>query len=395
MWGIRLLTWGLPWVAIPGIASPFLEPKELFFLTVGWGLVCWRFFRLPTTSSMGWQNPWTVWLIGWVIGISLWRFQWQYLLRLPDQSTEIVFNVYNWTACGMVILAVILARELALIYFQSDALLHQVTQWMCWVATLVAVYGLLQAINLDQFYAPSQAGKTFGNNIYAGFGNPGYLAVYLACLLPLFFIFAPRRYLVYAAIVLLTIYLTHTRYAWAIVGVGLTASMLARWWVRCQRWMQLVLISFCTASLGGLGWIGWTILQTDDRLMIWKGVFTMLSKYQTKRALVMTGYGLDSFGMLMGESLRWAHNEWIQLLVEIGVIGVVLLAGMVIWSVRYGWKGATQSIIVSGWFGVWIAFLAASLVHFPGHVIPIAWVGLCAWAVMEREGMRNVRVEVR
>ena len=390
MWGIRILTWGLPWVIIPGIASPFLEPKELLFLGAGWGMICWRYFQMPVISSMGWRNPWTVWLVGWVIGISLWRFQWQYLLRSPSQTTDIVYNVYNWNACVMVILAFLLLRELVLNYFRSELILQQVTQWMCWVGTLVAGYAILQALGFDQFYPSSIAGREYYNlfgvkGVHAGFGNPGYLAIYLACLFPLFFIFKSRRYLIYAGIVMIAIFLTSTRYAWVIGGIGITASLVSRWWLRCRRWMQYILMLLCTAATGMLGWLGWQILQTDQRLTIWLKTLDILSKHHDKRSLVMTGYGLDSYPMLMGESNRWAHNEWIQLTVEIGIIGVILLAAMVAWSIKSGWNGAKRSLIVSAWFGVWIAFLAASLVHFPGHIIPTAWVGLCALAVMELE----------
>ena len=149
---------------------------------------------------------------------------------------------------------------------------------------------------------------------------------------------------------------------------------------------RLLAVVALGVGLVGLAWIGWGILQTDQRLPIWMSAWKKLCSSSSHVAPSMTGFGLDSFGLLFDPSIRWAHNEWIHLLVEVGLIGTSLTALMVAWSVRTGWRMATQSVIISGWFGVWMGFLASTLVHFPGHIPPLAWVGLCAWAVMERGG---------
>lgn len=384
MWGVRLLTLALPWAVWPGIENPYLEPKAFLLTVLGWGLVCWRAFRLPVGPSVGWRNPWTVWVAGWVVGVSCWQFQWQFLLRSPGQS-QVVYNHHVWIGCVAVLLTLLLARDLALGWVRDEFDLLRLTQWMVWAGTLAAAYACAQSLGFDQWFYPTAAGSIAENHIFAAFGNPGYLAIYLALLLPLCFLFSARRYLAYAALMALAIYLTGCRYAWAIAGLGLGASVIARWWTRLPRWGQWVVALGSLGLLLALGAYAWSYVQTDERWGLWTRIIPLLTSTVERKALCMTGYGLNSLRLLLGDAGDYAHNEWLQMAVEIGLIGTGLVLAMVLWSVRSGWQKATHSMVVSGWFGVWIGFLAASVIHFPAHLAPIAWVGLCAWAVMERD----------
>ena len=386
MWGLWLLTFGLPWVAMPGIENPYLEPKALWLTAIGWGLVLWRLFRLPS-ATLGWRNPWTVWLAGWVVGTSLWKFQWLFLHRAPGQS-RIVYNEYVWFACGSVLLAFLLVEALSEAYLRSDGAAQRLTQWMVCSAMLAAGYGVCQSLGWDQWYATNGVGNST-TLVWAGFGNPGYLALYLAMLLPLCLLFSSKRYLLYAALMLLTIFLTQARYAWGVAVVGVGSSLLARWWKRLPWWGQMGAALSSSSLVVALAYVGYPILIADEtRLPLWSKALALLHPTYgigAKNALSMTGYGLNALPILLGSSVQWAHNEWVQLVVEIGVIGTGLTALMVGWSVRDGWRAATRSLLASGWFGVWMAFLAASLVHFPGHLPPLAFVGLCAWAILARQ----------
>jgi len=388
MWGVALLTLGLPWVVVPGVENPYLEPKALLLTAGGWGLILWHHFRLPMVST-GWRNPWTVWLIGWVVGVSCWKFQWHYLYRSPGQS-ELIFNWYVWSACGMVVMAVLLAHSLATAYFRHPFSIQRVTQWMCVSAGLAACYGLGQWLGLDQWYVQTNAALQPAV-VMAGFGNAGYLGIYLALLLPLFLLFSSKRYFVGALLAIVALWLTQARYAWVAAVGGVTASLLARWWLRMKRWQRVGAMSLLGVGLLSLSLKGWPALLADEtRWPLWMAALDKLRSTIWKGVPSMTGYGLESFPILMGDAHHWAHNEWVQMLVEIGVVGTVLLAGMVAWSTWRGWQAATRSLLVSGWFGTWVAFLVISLFHFPGHLAPLAWVGLCAWAVMEQPELEGV-----
>lgn len=382
MWGLRLLTWGLPWVVVAGVDNPYLEPKALLFTAVGWGMICWRMFRLPEATPLGWRNPWTLWVAWWVLGVSCWKFQWLYLQR-PPFAQQAVYNSYAWLGALSVLMALLLLQTLATTYLVPDLHVHLLTRWMIWCAALVACYGLLQTIGFDQFYVAPVAGSN-ENPIHAGFGNPGYVAVYLAMLLPLCFVFASPRYLLMAVLMMVVIWLTHARYAWGIAGAGLSAAWLARWWPRLSLWKRLGSV-VALACVGGIvvAW-GLPLLMADERWNLWQQIIQKLHSTPEKVALAYTGYGINSLPLLVGEAIKWAHNEWLQLVVEIGLIGTTLVAGMVTWATRAGWRAAQSSMLASGWFGVWIAFLTASLIHFPGHIPPLAWVGLCALAIVQR-----------
>lgn len=380
MLGLRLLTFGLPFFAMPGVESPYFEPKTMLFLAGSWGIIFWHTFKKQVALSVGWRNPATFWLAAWVVGVSLYKFHWLYLNRSRGESA--IYNSYAWLACVNVITAFMLAYVLSQ-HLRLDKHLHQLTEWVCLSAALSAGYGLLQYFRIDQFYFSEEVGS-YTYQIQGGLGNPGYLAIFLAVIFPLHFIFSPRRYIAYAALSLWVIYLTHTNYAFAIAALGCGASFLSQYWARLSVWLKGLSIAGTTASVYAMGAYGFNILKTDERPEIWALAFQKMQSSYAARAPSFTGYGLDSFPILMGERFFWAHNEWIHASIEIGVIGCLLMLGMAAISTKSGWVKAQTSILQSGWFGVWVAFLAASLIHFPLHIAPIAFIGLIAWAVTER-----------
>lgn len=382
MWVLRLLTFALPWAAIAGIENPYFEPKQLLLLAGGWSLIFWQLFRQPVMPGTVWRNPMTVWVAGWVTAISLYKFHWLSLLRSPGQ-TQYTYNSFAWLAAVNIIMAILLVHTLATGYLRQDRNIHQLSEWLCVTAALCAAYGLLQHFGIDQWFVTDGHGHT-DIPITAGFGNKGYLAIFLAALFPLHFIFSGRRYLAYAALSILVITMTHTYYALALAAIGLSASYLSRWWLRINNWMKGLSITGLAASTYATASLSRSFILNDERIGIWSLAASKLPSTTAGKAPSMTGYGLDSLPLLLGPEYQWAHNEWLQMALEIGIIGMLLIAAMAFYSTRSGWRAANHSILVSGWFGVWISLLAASFIHFPAHIPPIAWIGLCAWAVMDR-----------
>ncbi len=377
MWAIFLLVWVLPWAVYPGVEDPFLEIKLIGFTLLAWSAVLWYMFKLPKHPSLGWKNPITIWLSGWVVAVSVYKFHW-HLLQRPPGSPDVIYNAYAWIGCAAFLMVILMVYVLSQGYLHSSIDLQRITQWVCASAALVSLYAVFQWLGFDQWYR-ADPDLGYAQDIYAGFGNPSYLAIYLAIITPLFFIFSGKQYLAYAALSLFAIYLTKTHYAWVIVSVGIVASLASRWWNRVNRLVKYSFIILLLILAYYLFQEGWSILQTDERLTIWT---LILSKISAGNA--MTGYGIGSLGHLLGSQYIWAHNSWLNLVVELGIIGTLMTLAMVAYGTRSGWTHAKQNILTSGWFGVWMASLAASLIHFPERVPPIAFVILLAYSVMER-----------
>lgn len=374
----------LPWIVTPGTANPFLEGKEVFLLAGTWGMVLWTAFKRPLLPGLGLQNPWLGWVALYLVGMGLWHFQWQYLWRTPTQ-TQMVYNVYTWLPTVSVIGILLLIRTLACAYLRTAFQVTQLTQWLCASAALVACYAILQTWGIDQWFHMQLGATNTWQGTSAGFGNPSYCAIYLASLSPLCLLFKAKRYLFYLGLIWCGLAATGIRYAWVLSAIGIGSYLVSRWWMSWHGWCRLLLWLGLGVASVGVGWLVWRWTPGDERWLIWPLAWERLQSSPLHKVPGWTGYGLGSFELLMrGTPYGWAHNEWLQALVELGVIGTSLCVAAVGWTTRHAWRHATTSLMDAGWFGVWMVLLAASIFHFPFHLAPLIWVGVCAWAVLER-----------
>lgn len=384
----QLLIFILPWVVCPWSADPYLEAKALALMAGLWGLVIQTHLG-PSGRQPLVTNPWTRWVAAAVVLLGLWHFQWAFLQRTPGQ-TQIVFNVYSWLPTVSVLVALLAVRALSGLLSHTTLSAQVLTQWWCQSLALTSVYALLQGCGLDQWYV--QSGAAGSHRWYAligSFGNPEYLAVYLAMLLPLPLLFRPRRYLLLLALMLAVILWTRVHGAWLLAGVSLGTYGLARLWPLTRRWTRLGLLLLVALACGAGGWAVWHLAQGDERwqlwTMAWQRLLATTVEGRPQAVPSWTGYGLGSLAVLWsGTQHTWAHNEWLQALVEVGVVTTSVIGVMVAWTTRTAWRKAQTSILDAGWCAVWVAWLAASVIFPVAHWAHTAWVGVCAWGVLER-----------
>ena len=387
MWILCGLTFLLPWVVTPGTANPFLEGKELLLCAGSLGLLCQTVATRSGVELSRMQNPWLPWLMGYLLLCGFAHFQWLYLWRTPNQ-TAVIYNAYSWVQTINVLSAFLLLYVLTAHWFRFPLTAIRVAHWSCLSATLVALYAIGQAVHFEQWFAPAQGGAgNLWKGVYAGFGNPSYCALYLSILSPLFLLFRQKRYLFFLGLVGVAIYVTTVRYAWLLSAIGLLSYAASRWWRTFQPQQQrLLLLGLCLLGLVASRFI-FLWAQGDERWPLWIATVHRLQSDPLHIRPAWTGYGLGAFAFIMKDTpYIWAHNEWLQVGFELGLIGVGLLALTVAWTTRLAWRRATQSQLDAGWFGVWMAFLSASFIHFPWHLAPLAFSGLCAWSVIERNG---------
>lgn len=340
-----------------------------------------------------------MWVALYVLAIGLWHFVWPYISRTLEQE-QVIYNVYTWLPTVTVLMVLLAIRAISSNYLKTTVAVHVMTQWWCASAALSAVYAFLQALGLDQWYVQSldglriPHGQYWTKGIMGSFGNPEYLALYLALLFPLCLLFKAKRYLVYCVMFLLLLWMTQVRGAWVIAAVGLSSYAVSRWWDFPYRWVRPALGLLGVLLVLGGGWMVVHLGQGDERLIFWPAAWERLLNHDAQglpRVVpAWTGYGLGTFALLFKKSnLLWVHNEWLQSLLEMGVIGTTLLFLMVFHTTRTAWRRAVHSLLDAGWFGVWMAFLASTIIFPSAHWAHTAWVGICAWAVIEREDVSN------
>lgn len=383
----------LPWVALPGSASPYLEAKELALCAGLWALVLWSLFQ-ATPVQFSHRRSLMGWLALYVVGLGLWHFSWAYLQRTPGQQ-HVVYNVYTWLPTIHVVLALLAVRVLSCSTLRSTVAAQVATQWWGLSMALTAGYALLQGLGLDQFYVQGSAGHYY-RALRGSFGNPEYLGLYLALLLPLTLLFRPKRYLVYGGLALLVVVLTRAKGTWLIAGVTLMSFAVLRWWPSASTRRRGLLLVGVGVLVGSGGWLALQLSVGDQRALWWADAWHLLLDHQGtqgQQRLVpsWTGYGLGAIGLLWSKTATtWVHNEWLQALVEIGVLGTGLCLALAVQITRRAWQRAQTSLLDAGWGAVWIGWLVSSVLFPSAHWAQTVWIGLCAWAVIDREEMAHV-----
>ena len=176
--------------------------------------------------------------------------------------------------------------------------------------------------------------------------NPNVIGGALAALIPLqvFALRSTRRWIkvVLLAVTLFALLLTETRgawlalaaaaamwIAWRVISAQIADQKRARWW-----WIGVVVVAgilvgavLVATPLGDrlLGWGG-------DRRNIWQNSVDLIGDYP------VTGIGLAGFEMVystyallvhVGHTLH-AHNLWLDMWLNQGILGVIALAGLII-----------------------------------------------------------------
>lgn len=237
---------------------------------------------------------------------------------------------------------------------------------MVWVALLL--YGAVElGTGVGQWcgWIPSRHGLF---RLTGFFPNPGPFACYLAVLAPLLWVVCPasavrgggrwiRGILLSGACVV--ILATGSRTG----AVALLAGAAASWWRMAPRWSlrfgncwrrqaalgRGVLVAAGMVLLLGSGWAIYRVrpVSADSRLFIWK----MTARVVAAHPLLGTGTGSFPGGYARaqhdyfagaGRPLReeqlaaapeWAFNEYLQVMVEYGVIGVIGWMGIILSAV--------------------------------------------------------------
>lgn len=285
-------------------------------------------------------------------------------------------------------------------------------------AALECLYALVQEVNGSRMVLWAERPEQYGLRASGTYLCPNHFADMLALLVPLaaVLVFLPeagfplRLMAVYfLGVSAPALYWTQSRSGWLglVGGLAVTAILLAR---RTSRIRTLLVAAALPLLVAAAGWVAWqtlpavrervgAVLEDPEksggiRLQMWRDMPTMI------RARPVLGYGAGSFVWAyppyqknVRQHLTWdfLHNEYLQMQVEYGAVGLGLLLAALAWL---GWSAARAirrardragAALLAGATGG----LAAALVHagfdFNFHVFPnphaLVWMGGVAWGV--------------
>lgn len=242
-------------------------------------------------------------------------------------------------------------------------------------AVIQALYGILQYVEIDYLFKPT---GEFPKNIdrMVGFiGNPSALAVYLAISLPAV-LACHHKILRFASafVILAAIFLTRTYTV--IVPLFLFSIFAGIFW---NPYWLLVL---CATPLSFSFWHE-MVNGFSSRLTVWMSMFHGMDIFH-----FIFGHGLNSWrtklfivihNLPFYSWYRQAHNEYLQGLHEIGIIGVVLALAF-IFSILFksvlikDCRIAVCSIVL---------FLICAFMQFPLHIAPTALIFITMLAIAD------------
>ena len=269
-------------------------------------------------------------------------------------------------------------------------------------ASIVAVWAMLQFAGLDPLQAagwlPARA-YVARMRVHATLGNPNFVGAYLASVLPLaaLGLLPPRLQRVAFGLILLGVAATTSRGA----SLGAVAGMLAFTAARPSRrsWAALLATVLMAALVVGVGGGGTRSIEDTSRGRWY--ILSVAGPHLVERPL--TGFGPGSFALLYpgwemehwtaagidgnvrryAAAQRHAHNDYVELLSDLGVPALIV------------WLFLTAAVVAAGMGGGPVAGSAAAgiialstiaLVDFPLQrpVEVFTWWTLAALVVVAR-----------
>lgn len=334
----ELLTWLpavwmglLPWAGLlPGVNSWFgAEIVLAYGALVGWAL------RARYGTRVWLPRP-LIALVAWALMRSLW-IAWETRAH-QDPITELLTEPMLW----VVVTVLACAWMMTWTHPETDHVLNALR----WSMALLVVYGVLQRLNLDQFQSlrewqidvaalqrPPVLHPEARDIVGGTVGNASIFACWLAMCLPLWMTWTWR----YRAVVVVTalglIFMSGSL-------VAVVGALLALWWMayrlRTRRWWWIASIVLYAGFLAS----AWILLQrngayfnSSGRLQAWPAFLAFW-----REAAPITGAGLGSVWAVAYTwppehvlyQWRHVHNEYLQVLVELGVIGAMLFVPVLV-----------------------------------------------------------------
>lgn len=204
---------------------------------------------------------------------------------------------------------------------------------------------------------------------------------------------------------------SESRGAWLALAIVLSGAVLwqasgfiaARRWASQKRQAQIALSITVLVLIAAVGvaWlmpqVQWLLAMRNDRVMVWQNSLALVSDYP------FTGIGLGGFDMAYSSYVLLlhvshtihAHNLYLDIWLEQGIFGLVILVGLVGVSIAAFRVSLLQERVTAPWQLFAFAALAAILLHgwvddpFYGYgakAIPFLFLPFGVLARQERQG---------
>ena len=341
--------WVTPFILAPGASDLAREPKMAWALAIALAIGLTALYQ---GALKPFRNKWALALVGFCL-LSF------YLSPKPDLTFFGVGSARFWSWEPLYQGVVFLLFMAAVSSMQlTRQILNRIITTMVWCAALMSFLVILQYFGLDQFFE-----HRFGKyGAMAGtLGNPTLVGPFLCLILPLMF-YQKRR--IFSLMAITAILCTQSDVAR--IGLVLTISI----YIMLKNRRRFIL-GLCTGALiipliAGLYFTQPAFREAcpdNQRFLIWKNSLLTLTKpvmQGSKKIYAITGLGPGSFKYLYHtqheqnkrETSAYAHNEYVQVANELGIIGFILFMGTIVVLLRLKGGGPAHRALMAGLIGI-------------------------------------------
>ena len=422
-----------------------------------WGLLVIVFFR-PLISGITWEwsNTYFQVLILFLIGV--WLLAMVFKGRLTFLKTPLDLPILAFSLALIISTIRTVHRHVSLeqlyqlisyplLYYLLINILRErkeirgVVLTILTAAILVSLYGIYQNyIALERtrewvrIYHPGEFSPQFmarleTHEVFSTFVYPPALAGYLGLILPLalcLLIYAQSRWMrTLSGLTLslggLCLYFTYSKGGWISLFLSMVFLFAILFWNKISKYRYLFLILLLVLIIPFLfPAIREFLLEHEPlihlqgfsdsltvRVNYWKAGFGMLKDYP------VLGSGLGTFGTIyakyklpQGEEVQLAHNNYLQVWTEMGILGIVSFLWLWLIFLKQGWKLIRRlritgyrlpAAVVIGCYAGIVAFLIHSLVDFGLYVPGIAmnvWLFLALITSYQHRFLRTQKIKL-
>ena len=268
------------------------------------------------------------------------------------------------------LLCLILLYKLIIEYLDKKSI-ERILNYLRYSIIIILFYCVLQYLKLDEFYKGIVSGEKL-NELVGIMGNRGHMAGFLTIIQPIFF---RKELLNILSLILLWFIIFLTGSASALfVGI----SIILFWLLMKRKYIFFMLGLFSSIILFAFIYFKFPVFFNDNfRFTVWSKAIEMIKKKP------ITGYGLGFFGVnklsIYGHGqFQHLHNEWLQIILELGFIGLIF----VLWIVWDYFNIFIKNIndLTIKLASIFFGFCILSMFLFPAHLWVIATTAMFCYA---------------
>ena len=286
-----------------------------FGMGVATALCLWGYFTQEQTPL---RNKWLLFFCGYLL-ISAWQAPYPNLIVLKRP----ILNFWIWKSMFYAFMFLGMYRTIssAKLTEKHKDLIFDI---IIYTTMIMSVYVIGQRFGIMQWF--TSLGGSYGTFTAAGtLGSPSYVSPYLMLGIP-FALYRKKSILIVP--IILGIIATNSQMA---IGSTIVMLMIILYFKYKKTIISLFVIGALTAGIGLAvkGSVVGNVIDDSTRFTEWQNILVgVKTPYMSKRSYPYTGRGPGAFfwtyRMSSGSNFAQAHNEYLEVLYDTGIIGLFL-----------------------------------------------------------------------